>query len=463
MPQVRFAGAALALILALAPLGAEAQLWPRTRAEAQQGFAPLLREATPAVVNIYARRVVEGRANPFADDPFFRDFFGDLRRSAPQVQNALGSGVILSADGLVVSNYHVVGGADDIRVVLADRREYAARILLADEVSDLAVLRLDGAAGLPALTLADSDGAEVGDLVLAIGNPFGVGQTVTSGIVSALGRSTLSLGAGRGYFLQTDAAINPGNSGGALIDMSGHLLGINSAILTRGGGSNGVGFAIPANLVARVLAEAQAGKARFERPWAGLTGQPVDMALATALGLPRPEGVLIAELHPQSPFAAGGLLVGDVILSLDDHPVTSPQEMMYRLAVAGVGQAARVGYSRAGAPASASVALTPPPGADAPPITLTADVALRGLSVAAITPATIAALDLPLAATGVVVTDAQGLAARAGLRPGDILLAINGAPVATPEDVATLATARTRSWTIDLARGGQRTRLFFRA
>ncbi len=462
MPSYRIAGAALALILASAPMGAEAQLWPRTRAEAQQGFAPLLREATPAVVSIYARRIVEGRTNPFVDDPFFRDFFGDMRQGAPRVQNALGSGVILSADGLVVSNYHVVGGADDIRIVLNDRREYAATILLADQESDLAVLRVEGVTGLPALSLADSDGAEVGDLVLAIGNPFGVGQTVTSGIVSALGRSTLSLGAGRGYFLQTDASINPGNSGGALVDMAGNLLGINSAILTRGGGSNGVGFAIPSNLVARVLADAKAGKSRFDRPWAGLTGQPVDMAMASALGLDRPEGVLISELHPQSPFAAAGLLPGDVILSLDDNPVTSPQEMMYRLAVAGAGQTARVGYVRSGAAATAKVALVLPPDSDAQPLAITNDVALRGLTVAPVGPTAIAAYDLPLNATGVVVTAVADRAAQSGLAPGDVILAINSVAVNTPEDVAAEAFARTRTWTLDILRKGQRARLVFR-
>ncbi|QYK42538.1 MAG: trypsin-like peptidase domain-containing protein [Paracoccaceae bacterium] len=452
--------AVLAAVLLALPLAAETV--PATRAEVQLTFAPLVRAAAPAVVNIYATRIVADRVNPFAADPFFRDFFGDLGRAQPRVQNALGSGVILTGDGLVVSNYHVVGGAQDIRVVLADRREFAADLVLSDEESDLAVLRLRDAAALPVLELADSDAAQVGDLVLAIGNPFGVGQTVTSGIVSALGRSTLSLGSGRGYFLQTDAAVNPGNSGGALIDMQGRLLGINTAILTRGGGSNGVGFAIPANLVARVLDQARAGAARFTRPWAGIGGQGVDPGLAEALGLAAPEGVVITDLHPESPFAAAGLRPGDVILTLGGQPVNSPQEVMFRLAVAGTGASTTLGYARDGQTRDTEVALIPPPVGDRDETAITGDVALRGLTVARIDPALIAEHGLPFSASGTLVTDARDRAARAGLRPGDILVAINGQPVRSPGDVARLSGDRPRLWQVEALREGQRVILRFR-
>ncbi len=234
----------VAASLAPLPLTAQTRV-PTSQAEIQLGFAPLVKEAAPAVVNIYAKRVVAVRDSPFAGDPFFEGLFRDFGTVRPQVQNSLGSGVILSPDGIVVSNYHVVGEATDIRVVLADRREFNATVILGDEESDLALLRLDGAADLPALTLRDSDSVEVGELVLAIGNPFGVGQTVSSGIVSGLARSGTASGTGRGYFIQTDAAINPGNSGGALIDVNGALIGVNTSILTRSGGSNGIGFAIP--------------------------------------------------------------------------------------------------------------------------------------------------------------------------------------------------------------------------
>jgi S1-C subfamily serine protease len=310
---------------------------PETQSQIALSFAPVVKAAAPAVVNIYATRIVQERRSPFADDPFFNQFFEALGPTQPRVQNSLGSGVIVSAGGIVVSNYHVVGQATEIRVVLNDRREFAADVILGDEASDLAVLRLRDAEGLPFLPLRNSDELEVGDLVLAIGNPFGVGQTVSSGIVSGLARSALQVADGRRYFIQTDAAINPGNSGGALVDMQGRLVGINTAILTQGGGSNGIGFAIPANLVQSIVAQAEAGAARFARPWAGVTGQAMDAALAEGLGLARPDGVLVSELHPQSPFAAAGLQVGDVILSLGGEPTNTPQEVMFRLSALGVG------------------------------------------------------------------------------------------------------------------------------
>lgn len=460
----RVAGAVLALcLLPQMPLPAPAQTAvPQSQAEMTLSFAPLVRQAAPSVVNIYATRIVQDRRSPFAGDPFFDQFFRDFAAPSPRVQNSLGSGVILSEDGLVVSNDHVVGQATDIRVVLNDGREYRADLVLTDPESDLALLRLRDAPPLPALPLADSDAAQVGDLVLAIGNPFGVGQTVSSGIVSGLGRSSLSLGSGRGYFLQTDAPINPGNSGGALVDMQGRLLGVNTAILTRSGGSNGVGFAIPANLVAQVLAQARAGATRFLRPWAGVAGQAVDAGMADALGLPGPEGVVLTELHPQSPFAAAGLKPGDVVLSLGGQRVNTPQEVMFRLAVAGPQAQVALGYVRDGLPADTTVALTPPPQAPRDETAITADVALRGLTVARIDPALIADLGLPLMAQGVVVTAAQGRAARAGLAPGDVLLAINGVLVQDPADVETLALSDTRRWVIEAVRAGRTIRLAFR-
>jgi len=456
------AGAVMALCIALSAAPAPAQTVPDSQAQIQLSFAPLVRQAAPSVVNIYATRIVQDRASPFANDPFFDQFFRDFGAPTPRVQNSLGSGVILTADGLVVSNDHVVGQATDIRVVLNDGREYRADLVLTDPESDLALLRLRDAPPLPALPLADSDGAEVGDLVLAIGNPFGVGQTVSSGIVSGLGRSSLSLGSGRGYFLQTDAPINPGNSGGALVDMQGRLLGVNTAILTRSGGSHGVGFAIPADLVAQVLAQAQAGATRFVRPWAGVAGQAVDAAMAEALGLPGPEGVVLTELHPQSPFAAAGLQPGDVVLSLGGQPVNTPQEVMFRLAVAGPQAQVALGYARDGEQTEAVVTLIPPPQAPRDETAITADVALRGLTVARIDPALIAELGLPLMAQGVVVTGAQGRAARAGLAPGDVLLAINGVLVQHPADVEALALSDTRRWVIEVMRAGRTIRLAFR-
>ena len=256
----------LVLILLLAAPVAAQQV-PQDRAEMQLSFVPLVKQAAPAVVNIYARIVTEPRRTPLQSDPFFERFFRDPFGGKPRVQNSLGSGVILSPDGIVVSNYHVVGTATDIRVVLNDRREFSARVLLGDADADLAILRIEAPDPLPYLPLRDSESVEVGELALAIGNPFGVGQTVSSGIVSGLARSGAGGGnSGLGYFIQTDAPINPGNSGGALIDMAGRLIGINTSILTRSGGSNGIGFAIPADLVAVFVAQARDGLESFVQP-----------------------------------------------------------------------------------------------------------------------------------------------------------------------------------------------------
>ncbi|MFV0473181.1 MAG: trypsin-like peptidase domain-containing protein [Pikeienuella sp.] len=353
---------AAAIILATPALADQAQV-PQSQAEITLSFAPVVKRAAPAVVNVYTRKTVR-RRNPFAGDPFFERFFEEFggRGSGRRIQNSLGSGVILTAEGYVVTNNHVVGGADEVRVVLSDKREFDAEIVFADEESDIALLRLPGASGLPVLELRDSDRLEVGDLVLAIGNPFGVGQTVTSGIVSALARSG---GAGRrrgdGYFIQTDAAVNPGNSGGALVDMAGRLVGVNTAILTRSGGSNGIGFAIPANLVRQALASALDGQTSLARPWAGIIGQSVTADLAEGLGLSAPSGVVIADMHPQSPLAAAGLRVGDVIVAFAGHPVDALEEFFFRMAEIGVGGEAEIEYIRRGERLRAAMPLQPAP------------------------------------------------------------------------------------------------------
>ncbi|PTX50981.1 Do/DeqQ family serine protease [Gemmobacter caeni] len=455
---------ALAACLMLLPVTAPADTVPGSQAEITMSFAPVVKAATPAVVNIYATVVVQRRETPFAGDPFFEQFFQDFGRVTPRVQNSLGSGVIVSPEGIVVSNYHVVGQATEIRVELSDRREYRAHVLLADEQADLAVLQLEGAADLPSLLLRNSDDLEVGDLVLAIGNPFGVGQTVSSGIVSGLGRSSLAVGGGRSYFVQTDAAINPGNSGGALVDMKGQLVGINTAIVTKGGGSNGIGFAIPANLVRNFIDQAKAGETRFKRPWAGVTGQAMDSAMAEALGLPRPEGVVLSALHPDSPFRAAGLEVGDIILSVDGEATDTPQGVMFRLAALGVGREITVDYLHRGEARQARVALVAPP--DSPPreaVTLGESSVLQGLEVARINPAVLDELELSDSPTdGVIVTNAEGLAARTGLRPGDVLRTINGEAVKVPGDVMRLTAPGPRRWGIEVQRGGQQLLLRFR-
>ncbi len=453
--------ALMALMIGLTPLEAQVQQIPQSRAEISLTFAPLVREAAPAVVNIYARRVVQARS-PFADDPFFGGLFRDFQ-SRPRVQNSLGSGVILSEDGIVVTNFHVVGQAEDIRVVLNDRREFAASVLLADEESDLAILRLKDAGAMPYLDLRDSDTVEVGELVLAIGNPFGVGQTVSSGIVSGLARTGTATGSARGYFIQTDAPINPGNSGGALIDVNGRLIGVNTSILTRSGGSNGIGFAIPSALVREFVRQAEAGATRFARPWAGIGGQPVDADLSGTLGLAVPGGVAVAALHPASPFAAAGIAVGDVILMVDGQPVNTPPEMIFRMSVRGIGAESEVIYARGGREYGTRVAMIAPP--DDPPRAETgidARGVLPGLRIARINPALADELNLSLTAEGVVVLDPGPYGARAGLQPDDILRAINGKRVENPADVDRLLRDATPRIQIEAERGNRRLVLRFR-
>src|SRR5271165_5914517 len=289
-----FALTALAVLSAPAAFAQDRQVdrqSPSSMGQLQLSFAPIVKRVAPAVVNVYAAHVVENQ-NPFMADPFFRQFFGG---SMPRelVQRSLGSGVIVDPSGLVVTNYHVIADASEVKIALADKREFAADVVLKDQRSDLAVLRIKGATErFPTLQFANSDDLQVGDVVLAIGDPFGVGQTVTHGIVSAVARTQVGISDYQ-FFIQTDAAINPGNSGGALVDQSGKLVGINTAIFSRSGGSQGIGFAIPVNMVRVVLASAQGGSNVVRRPWLGAKLQAVTPEISEAFGLKRPAGALV--------------------------------------------------------------------------------------------------------------------------------------------------------------------------
>lgn len=432
---------------------------PQTQSQITLSFAPVVKQAAPAVVNIYTKKVVERRASPFAGDPFFERFFQDMfprgQRRQRKIENSLGSGVILHASGIVVSNHHVVAGADEITVVLQDRREYQGRVIFADKESDLAVVQLDGAEGLPTLALRDSNSLEVGDLVLAIGNPFGVGQTVTSGIVSALARGRESR-RGTGFFIQTDAPINPGNSGGALVDMEGRLVGVNTAILSRSGGSNGIGFAVPANLVAKVVNTARAGKSELVRPWLGIAGQAVTGEIASALGLATPVGLLIDNLHPASPLATAGMKPGDVITELDGEPVNTMQELEFRAATRTLNSSSTMTSLRDGVARSSQVVLAAAPDTPArDQRDLGRGDGLPGLSVVNVNPIVIDQFDLPMSSKGVLVLRALGPAGRVGLRRGDFIRSVDGNTVDRVSALVDQLQATSGDTVLDVERDGR--------
>src|SRR3989441_7873494 len=338
-----FAAAFIALFATLSVGSASAQdrRVPSSAAELRLSYAPIVQRVQPAVVNVYAAKVVQNR-NPLLDDPIFRRFFGVPGQQPEQMQRSLGSGVMVDPAGLVVTNNHVIEGADQVKISLADKREFEAEIVLKDSRTDLAVLRVkDGKEKFATLDFANSDELLVGDVVLAIGNPFGVGQTVTHGIISALARTQVGI-TDYQFFIQTDAAINPGNSGGALVDMTGKLAGINTAIFSRSGGSQGIGFAIPANMVRVVVASAKGGGKAVKRPWLGARLQAVTPEIAETLGLRLPSGALVANVSPNSPAAKAGLKPSDLIVAIDSQAVDDPNAFDYRFATRQLGGAAQI-------------------------------------------------------------------------------------------------------------------------
>ena len=464
LPSRWLATAAL-IVIAAAPFGAGAQertperRVPSSANELRLSYAPVVRRATPAVVNVYAAKTVAVR-NPLFDDPIFRRFFGGPGApggSGDQVQRSLGSGVLVDAEGLVVTNNHVIEGADQVRVSLADKREFEAELVLKDSRSDLAVLRIKAQnERFPALEFADSDALEVGDVVLAIGNPFAVGQTVTHGIVSALARTEVGI-TDYQFFIQTDAAINPGNSGGALVDLGGRLVGVNTAIFSRSGGSQGIGFAIPANMVKVVVASAKSGGSIVKRPWLGARLQAVTPEIAEGLGLKRPSGALVASVTPMSPGARAGLKTSDLIVAIDAQPVEDANAFDYRFATKAIGGSARLGVIRGGKEVALSVVLEAAPDTPHEKLVIASPSPFQGARVSNLSPALAENLRLDPSTQGVVIVDitAGSPAQSLGFQRGDLVLSVNNAKIAKTRDLERVAGQQSRRWSITIVRGGQ--------
>ena len=424
---------------------------PQNKADIDLTFAPLVKEVSPAVVNIYTKKIVRGRRSMFDS----RMRMGGM--SQERVQNSLGSGVIVGSDGVVVTNNHVIEGADELLVVLSDRREYQAELILADERTDLAVLKIDAGEPLPTLDFADTRTAQVGDLVLAIGNPFGVGQTVTSGIISATARTDVGV-SDFAFFLQTDAAVNPGNSGGALVNVHGELVGVNTAIFSRSGGSNGIGFAIPSEMVRRVV-DAGVNEGMIVRPWLGLKGQSVTFDIAKTQGLSRPVGVIVTEVYDNGPADKAGLRRGDIITALDGREVFDERGLKFLAATEAPGTTVTLSTRRAQRDRSVRVQLQPPPGATkAERKLLQGTHPFSGAEVAELSPRLAEEMGRDPFATGVLVTRImrRGYARRI-VRPGDVITSVNGRKIEKLRDLEGLLNANaTRTWNLEVDRNGRK-------
>ena len=433
---------------------------PFGREEVQLSFAPLVKQTAPAVVNVYASQTAKV-TSPFEGDPFFEEFFG---RAQPRAQSSLGSGVLVDPSGVIVTNYHVIKDADEVKVATADGREFASKVMLKDETLDLAVLKIAADKPFPVVAIGDSDALEVGDLVLAIGNPFGVGQTTTSGIVSALARSHIGV-SDSGYFIQTDAAINPGNSGGALINMGGQLVGINTAIYSRSGGSIGIGFAIPSNMVRAFADAAKAGLDFFERPYIGAEFEAVTSQIAESLGMEKPIGALVSSVDASGPAGKAGLKPGDVVLSLNNTPVESIEALDYRMATLSIGTKATFAVLSKGKQATLEIPLErAPEGAKATEVTLHGRSPFSGAKVAELSPRLAQRLGLRTDLKGVTVIDINrdSPAADFGFQPGDIVREVNGTTIETAATLAQIAQQDTRWWRFTVERGGQTLRQVLR-
>jgi Do/DeqQ family serine protease len=469
MRPSQFAAAAALALIACSPAPSTAQSpplvvaqpveerrAPANRAEVQMSLAPIVAKVSPAVVNVYAQRVVRERRSVLED--MMRGLppgaFGGLTRE--RLEQSLGSGVLVRADGVIVTNNHVVDGADALKIVLSDRREFPAKVLVADPRTDLAVLKIDAAnERLPFLAFADTRQAQVGDFVIAIGNPFGLQQTVTSGIISALARTEVGIN-DFAFFIQTDAAINKGNSGGALVDMSGSLVGVNTAIFSETGGSNGIGFAIPSEMVRRVVESALQGGGQVVRPWLGVSAQPVTQQLARSLGLDRPRGVLVDDVWQGGPAQRAGVQRGDVILQVNGVDVFDEQAVRYQAATQRPGASIPVRIVRGREQRTLNARLDSPPRTPAAdPRIIAGPNPLDGTKVVSLSPAQAEESGLNPFTTGVMIQelDRRGNAARLRFMPGDVIREVNGQRVRTSAELQRAMASG--PWSMAIQRNGQ--------
>lgn len=435
----------------------QAQTAPSTRGQLRLTFAPIVKKVAPAVVNVYGARVEKAPVNPLFNDPVFRQFFGNQFPQQDRVKRSAGSGVVVDSSGLIVTNHHVIEGMTELRVSLADKREFAAEVVLRDPRSDLAVLRIKPEGSLQAIELGDADSLEVGDFVIAIGNPFGVGQTVTQGIVSALARTLSGVGDYQ-FFIQTDAAINPGNSGGALVDIDGRLVGINSAIFSQSGGSHGIGFAIPVGMVRVVIASAKAGQTRVHRPWFGASVQPLTAELAESMGLDRPQGALVAGVYGFGPAHAAGIKLGDVITAIDGVGIEDAEAFGFRFATKPVGGEVKLTLRRGKTSQTVSVSLVPAP--EHKPrqtLVLGGKWPLAGAKVMTMSPAVAEDLGIETLVDGVAVAEIapDTPAAQIGLQVGDVILSVDNQAVTTAKELEALVKPRQYYWPLVIMRRGE--------
>ena len=425
--------------------------------EIQLSFSKVVKKVSPSVVNVYSSKTVTQRRSVFNNDDFFERFFNNRNnRNRSRVQKSLGSGVVVDKSGLVVTNYHVIKGSDKIVVVTKDKAEYDAEVILADERTDLAVLRLVTDDEFVAMKFADSEAVEVGDLTLAIGNPFGVGQTVTFGIVSAVGRNNAGISDFQ-FFIQTDAAINPGNSGGALVDSLGRLIGVNTAIFTRSGGSNGIGFAIPSNMVRLVVDSALMGK-DIKRPWLGVKLRNIDSDIAESFGQDKASGVLVVNSVIGSPIYDAGIVRGDIINAIDGKRADSKEILVYILAGKAIGDQVSFRITRNGVIMNIGVEMIATPELPLKNATIIAgDNPFSGAEIVNISPLVIEEMSLPLNSKGVIISKLghNSNAIRYGFRIGDVILSVSDRVIRNVEDLSFVHRQKKRFWRFSINRNGR--------